>query len=128
MDGAGSEPREHGWPSSWKRNGISLKRSPLLVCNPACELGGCRDGHSPPPRPLSVPERSEDRHFRGQSLLDRHLEFVAGRVRPKTLRTVTFDLDAFFSVVEQDPNQVVPADVLGFRRRCVRPRPGSSAG
>jgi hypothetical protein len=56
------------------------------------------------------------------------LEFVAGRVRPKTLRTVAFDLDAFFSVVEKDPNEVIAADVSDFRRRCVRPGPGSGAG
>jgi hypothetical protein len=31
----------------------------------------------------------EDRYFLGNPLVDRYLEFVAGRVRPNTLRAVT---------------------------------------
>ena len=36
-------------------------------------------------------------------LVDRYLEFVAGRCRPDTLRAVAFDLKAFFTVIEKDP-------------------------
>jgi len=32
----------------------------------------------------------------GDRLVDRYLEFVAGRCRPNTLRAVAFDLKAFF--------------------------------
>lgn len=39
-------------------------------------------------------------------LLDRCLEFVAGRSRPATLRAVAFDL-AFFAVVDKEPLKVV---------------------
>jgi len=34
----------------------------------------------------------------GERLVDRYLEFVAGRCRPNTLRAVAFDLKAFFAV------------------------------
>ena len=56
----------------------------------------------------------EDRYFLGDSLVDRYLEFVAGRVRANTLRAVAFDLKTFFTVVTQDPVEVRPTDVLGF--------------
>jgi integrase/recombinase XerD len=36
-------------------------------------------------------------------LVDRYLEFVAGRARPNTLRAVAFDLKVFFTVVAKDP-------------------------
>ena len=39
-----------------------------------------------------------DRYLLGHPLLDRYLEFVAGRARPNTLRAVAFDLKTFFSV------------------------------
>ena len=48
----------------------------------------------------------------GSSIL--HLEFVAGRVRPNTLRAVAFDLKSFFSVVVKDPAEVVAADIFEF--------------
>ncbi len=35
-------------------------------------------------------------------LVDRYLEFVAGRCRPNTLRAVAFDLKAFFTVLCKD--------------------------
>ena len=47
-------------------------------------------------------------------LVDRYLEFVAGRCRPNTLRAVAFDLKAFFTVIEKDPPQVAAADVFEF--------------
>jgi hypothetical protein len=54
------------------------------------------------------------RYALGHPLLDRYLEFVSGRSRPNTLRAVAFDLKTFFSVVEKDPVEVAPADVLEF--------------
>jgi integrase/recombinase XerD len=56
----------------------------------------------------------EPRYALGHPLVDRYLEFVAGRSRPNTLRAVTFDLKTFFSVVEKDPVEVTPADVFDF--------------
>jgi len=54
------------------------------------------------------------RYRLGDPLVDRYLEFVSGRARPKTLRAVGFDLKAFFGVVAKDPVAVTAADVLGF--------------
>ena len=42
----------------------------------------------------------EGRYSLGHPLLDRYLEFVAGRARPNTLRAVAFDLKIFFTGVE----------------------------
>jgi integrase/recombinase XerD len=55
-----------------------------------------------------------DRYSLGHPLLDRYLEFVAGRARPNTLRAVAFDLKTFFSVIDKDPVDVVAADVFDF--------------
>jgi integrase len=49
-----------------------------------------------------------------ERLVDRYLEFVAGRCRPNTLRAVAFDLKAFFTVVCKDPVEVTAADVFDF--------------
>jgi integrase/recombinase XerD len=54
------------------------------------------------------------RYRLGDPLIDRYLEFVAGRARPNTLRAVAFDLKAFFSVVGKDPLEVRSADVFEF--------------
>jgi site-specific recombinase XerD len=54
------------------------------------------------------------RYRLGDQLVDRYLEFVAGRARPNTLRAVAFDLKTFFTVVAKDPRDVLPADVFGF--------------
>jgi site-specific recombinase XerD len=56
----------------------------------------------------------ETRFELGDPLLDRYLEFVAGRSRPNTLRAVAFDLKTFFSVVGKDPVDVEAADVFEF--------------
>ena len=45
----------------------------------------------------------EARYRLGEPLVDRYLEFVAGRARPSTLRAVAFDPKAFFTVVAKDP-------------------------
>jgi len=50
----------------------------------------------------------------GERLVDRYLEFVAGRCRPNTLRAVAFDLKTFFTVIGKDPVQVTAADVFDF--------------
>jgi len=54
------------------------------------------------------------RYRLGERLVDRYLEFVAGRCRPNTLRAVAFDLKTFFTVVRKDPVEVTPADVFDF--------------
>jgi len=56
----------------------------------------------------------EARYRLGHPLVDRYLEFVAGRARPNTLRAVAFDLKAFFTVVAKDPVAVAPVDVFEF--------------
>ena len=54
------------------------------------------------------------RYRLGERLVDRYLEFVAGRCRPNTLRAVAFDLKAFFVVTGKDPVEVTAADVFEF--------------
>jgi len=54
------------------------------------------------------------RYRLGDRLVDRYLEFVAGRCRPNTLRAVAFDLKAFFTVIGKDPVEVAAADVFEF--------------
>jgi site-specific recombinase XerD len=54
------------------------------------------------------------RYRLGDRLVDRYLEFVAGRARPNTLRAVAFDLKTFFMVVGKDPVEVDAADVFEF--------------
>ena len=58
----------------------------------------------------------EVRYALGDRLVDRYLEFVAGRARPNTLQVwaLAFDLKAFFSVVSADPVEVTAADVFEF--------------
>ena len=62
----------------------------------------------------SVSTSGAVRYRLGDPLLDRYLEFVAGRARPNTLRAVAFDLKTFFTVVAKDPLEVKPADVFEF--------------
>jgi integrase/recombinase XerD len=66
---------------------------------------------------VSGPHRvggGEVRYSLGHRLVDRYLEFVAGRSRPNTLRAVAFDLKAFFAVVAKDPAEVTASDVFDF--------------
>lgn len=63
-------------------------------------------------RPFAPP--GELRFALGHPLVDRYLEFVAGRARPNTVRAVAFDLKTFFTVVAKDPADVAPADVFEF--------------
>jgi Phage integrase, N-terminal SAM-like domain len=54
------------------------------------------------------------RYRLGERLVDRYLEFVAGRSRPDTLRAVAFDLKAFFTVIPKNPVEITAADVFEF--------------
>jgi integrase/recombinase XerD len=62
----------------------------------------------------SVSGSGEIGYALGHRLVDRYLEFVAGRCRPNTLRAVAFDLKAFFAVVGKDPVEVTAVDVFDF--------------
>ena len=48
----------------------------------------------------------------GDPLVDRYLEFVAGRSRPNTLLAVAFDLKTFFMIVAKDFDAPLPDAVL----------------
>ena len=50
----------------------------------------------------------------GVPVLDRYLEFVAGRCSANTVLATAFDLKVFFAVVGKVPVEVTAADVLGF--------------
>ncbi len=62
----------------------------------------------------SVSSSGQVRYRLGDRLVDRYLEFVAGRCRPNTLRAVAFDLKAFFAVIGTDPVEVTAAGVFDF--------------
>jgi site-specific recombinase XerD len=62
----------------------------------------------------SAAPSGETRYALGHPLLDRYLEFVAGRARPNTLRAVAFDLKTFFTVIDKDPVTVETADIFDF--------------
>jgi integrase/recombinase XerD len=70
----------------------------------------------------------EDRYFLGDSLVDRYLEFVAGRVRANTLRAVAFDLKTFFTVVDKSPTDVVIDGESGLAARTIARRLSSVSG
>ena len=61
-----------------------------------------------------VSSSGQVRYRLGDRLVDRYLEFVAGRCRPNTLRAVAFDLTTFFAVTGKDPVEVAAADVFEF--------------
>jgi hypothetical protein len=70
------------------------------------------------------------RYRLGDRLVDRYLEFVAGRCRPNTLRAVAFDLKAFFTVIAKDPAAValrarLAHVLLGRRSMSARCPPAS---
>ena len=50
----------------------------------------------------------------GMRLVDDYLEFLDGRCRPNTVLAAAYDLKVFFGVVAKAPEEVRPADVLGF--------------
>ena len=47
-------------------------------------------------------------------LLDRYVDFVAGRCRPNAVIVTKSDLGVFFSVVDKHPVDVTAEDVLAF--------------
>ena len=61
-----------------------------------------------------VSSSGQVRYRLGERLVDRYLEFVAGRCRPNTLRAVAFDLKTFFTVTGKDPVEITAADVFEF--------------
>src|SRR5258706_15729583 len=63
-------------------------------------------------RPSVAP--GEVRYELGHPLVDRYLEFVAGRARPNTTRATAFDLKTFFTTVAKEPLEVTPVDVFDF--------------
>ena len=67
-----------------------------------------------------------EREYRvGHELVDEFLEFVSGRARPNTVRAYAHDLKVFFSVVDKDPAEVIPADVMAFVTDQNRPKAGA---
>jgi integrase/recombinase XerD len=62
----------------------------------------------------SVTGAGQVRYRLGERLVDRYLEFVAGRCRPNTLRAAAFDLKVFFTVVGTAPVEVTAVDVFDF--------------
>jgi integrase/recombinase XerD len=58
----------------------------------------------------------------GHPLLDSYLDLVAARARPNTLLAHAYDLKVFFSVIDRDPAEVVPADVMHFIADQRQPR------
>lgn len=61
----------------------------------------------------------------GHPLLDAYIELVTARARWNTVLATAFDLKVFFSVVDKDPVDVEPADVLAFIREQRQPRHGA---
>ncbi len=59
-------------------------------------------------------ESGQVRYRLGDRLVDRYLEFVAGRCRPNALRALAFDLKTFLAVTGKDPVEVTAADVSDF--------------
>ena len=62
----------------------------------------------------------------GHPLLDAYLELVAARARPNTVLAHAFDLKVFFTVIEREPVDVVPGDVLTFITEQRTPRQASN--
>ena len=60
----------------------------------------------------------------GHELVDEFLEFASVRCRPSTVRAYAHDLKVFFRLVEKEPTEVTPKDVLGFIAAQQRSRSG----
>jgi integrase len=61
----------------------------------------------------------------GHPLLDAYVELVTARARWNTVLATAFDLKVFFSVVDKDPVEVEPGDVLTFIKAQRQPRHGA---
>jgi integrase/recombinase XerD len=57
-------------------------------------------------------------------VVERYVEFVAGRCRPNTVIATASDLRAFFAVIDRHPAEVTPADVFAFIAAQRRGPPG----
>src|SRR3954454_10713874 len=75
--------------------------------------------------PCLLPARADASEPPTESLLGRYVEFVAARCRPNTVLATESDLRAFFAVIDKDPRDVGPEDVLGFIAHQRRPRHGN---
>ena len=62
----------------------------------------------------------------GHPLLDAYLELVAARARPNTVLAQAYDLKVFFSVIDKEPVEVNPSDVLAFIAEQRKPRRASN--
>jgi len=62
----------------------------------------------------------------GHPVLNAYLELVAARARPKAVLAQAYDLKVFFSVIDKEPAEVVPADVLVFIAEQRKPRQASN--
>ena len=60
----------------------------------------------------------------GHPLLDAYVELVTARARWDTVLATVFDLKVFFSIVEKEPVDVDPGDVLAFIKAQRQPRHG----
>ncbi len=58
----------------------------------------------------------------GHRLLDAYLELVAARARPNTVLAQAYDLKVFFSVIDKEPAEIEPGDVLTFIAEQRKPR------
>lgn len=61
----------------------------------------------------------------GHPLLDAYVELVTARARWNTVLATAFDLKVFFSIVDKDPADVEPADVLAFIKAQRQPHRGA---
>ena len=61
----------------------------------------------------------------GHPLLDAYVELVTARARWNTVLATAFDLKVFFSIVDKDPVDVEPADVLAFIKAQRQPHRGT---
>lgn len=61
----------------------------------------------------------------GHPLLDAYIELVTARARWNTVLATAFDLKVFFSIVDKDPVDVEPADVLAFIKTQREPQRGA---
>lgn len=62
----------------------------------------------------------------GHPLLDAYLELVAARARSNTVLAQAYDLKVFFSVIDTEPAEVEPGDVLAFIAEQRKPRRASN--
>ncbi len=62
----------------------------------------------------SVSPLGDARYVLGDPVVDRYLEFVAGRCRANTLGAVAHDLKTFFTVIDRAPLEVTTVDVFEF--------------